>query len=95
MSKTNERLTVGTGNFSMVIDEDVLAKMMLLKECSYMQEQIDEVIGKIIHIYQESSFEGDFLKSDEAMKILSLLHDIKRDYKFLTSIDIRQNETVE
>ena len=95
MSNTNERLTVGTGNFSMVIDEDVLSKMMLLKECSYMQEQIDEVIGKIINIYQESSFEGDFLKSDEAMKILSLLHDIKRDYKFLTSVDIRQNETGE
>lgn len=91
MSKTNERLTVGTGNFSMVIDEDVLAKMKLLTECDYMQEQIDEVIGKVIHIYQESAFEGDFLKPDEAMKILSLLHDIKLDYKFLTTLDIRQN----
>ena len=58
-----------------------------------MQEQIDEVIGKIINIYQESSFEGDFLKSDEAMQILSLLHDIKLDYKFLTSLDIEEMES--
>ena len=90
--KNTSGMTIGVGKYSIGLNENIMQRLQLLSECGYMIEQLDMVVGVIVDIFQESDFEGQFLSAEQSMKIISLINDVKKDYKFLTTLDVKTNE---
>ena len=90
--KNTNGMTIGVGKYSIGLNESIMQRLQLLSECGYMIEQLDMVVGVIVDIFQESDFEGQFLSAEQSMKIISLINDVKKDYKFLTTLDVKTNE---
>ena len=90
--KNTSGMTIGVGKYSIGLNESIMQRLQLLSECGYMIEQLDMVVGAIVDIFQESDFEGQFLSAEQSMKIISLINDVKKDYKFLTTLDVKTNE---
>ena len=89
--KNTSGMTIGVGKYSIGLNESIMQRLQLLSECGYMIEQLDMVVGAIVDIFQESDFEGQFLSAEQSMKIISLINDVKKDYKFLTTLDVKTN----
>lgn len=87
MNKTK----VSVGEYSMVLTEDILAKMVLLKECEYMVEDLEKIIKRFIELFQGQFDFGDILPADECMRFISTLHEAKKDYTFLSGLEVEKH----
>ena len=85
----DKKIAVGVGTHTIELSDDIMKQLRLLKDCSYMQEQLDEMVAKIVEVYQEGISDREYISSDECMKMISLIYDVKRDYKFLCSLNIK------
>ncbi|MBQ6227709.1 MAG: hypothetical protein IJK08_03980 [Prevotella sp.] len=91
MSKpvTLETPTLRMGRYEMSVTEDVLQRLELLCDSDYMEGYLDEIITRIVDIYEGQDTPGDILTSDDAMHIISTLHAARKDYRFLCSMNVR------
>lgn len=89
---SNERMTITVSGYSIELDESILAKLMLLTECSYMREDLERIISKFIELYQGEYDFGDIIPAEECMRYISTLHEVKKDYHFLTGLKVKKAE---
>ena len=85
-NKMTENVTIGVGQYKIELNEEILKRMLLLCQCDYMSECLENIEGQIVSIWQES--EEQYINAKDWMNIISLLHDIRNDYKFVTSLKI-------
>ncbi len=85
---------VGVGKFRIGLNEEILKRLLILSECDYMQASLEELTGKIVDIYNENDTTGGVPKGcltpEICMDLISLIYDIKNDYKFLCSLNVEQ-----
>lgn len=93
MSKTvcPETATLRIGKYEMSVTEDVLRHLELICDSDYMEGYLDEIITRIVDIYEGQDSPGDILTADEAMHIISTLHAARKDYRLLCSMDVRRD----
>ena len=87
----NNTTKVGVAGHVIELNQEILHKLCLLQECDYMAEELDKVIGFIVEQYQESTVGRANVNAEEAMRMVALLTDMKRDYAFLSSIKVEEN----
>lgn len=85
-NKMKDNVSIGVGQYKIELNEEILKRMLLLSQCDYMSECLENIEGQIVSIWQES--EEQYINAKEWMNIISLLHDIRNDYKFVTSLKI-------
>ena len=81
---------VGICGHTIELNEGILHKLCLLSESEYMAQGLDKVIEFIIEIYKISCFENIIVNEEEAMTMLALISDVKKDYAFLSSLKIEE-----
>ena len=93
MSKTVtlDATTLRMGKYEMSVTEDVLQHLELICDSDYMEGYLDEIITRIVDIYEGQDTPGDILTSEDAMHIISTLHAARKDYRFLCSMDVRRD----
>ena len=81
-------MKIGVGSRNIELNEELLRRLSIISESEYMQEQLDEVIEKIVYVYQEGLVDREYISAKEGMTMISLIFDVKRDYKFLSQLKI-------
>ena len=64
----------------------------MLEECSYMEEDLQRVIDKIIELYEGEYNFGEIISAEESMNMIVTLYEAKKDYQFLTQLKIEKND---
>lgn len=82
----NEEMKVGIGQYNIVLTEEILARLQVLAECDYMADDLEKVVSKVIELYQGTYEFGDIISAEDSMRIISTLHEAKKDYRFITSL---------
>ena len=79
MSKpvTLETPTLRMGRYEMSVTEDVLQRLELLCDSDYMEGYLDEIITRIVDIYEGQDTPGDILTSDDANLISGINESIR------------------
>ena len=85
---------IGVGAYKIGLNEEILKKLLILSECEYMQELLEELCRKIVDDYNDSEEILDRANPKQSMEAISLIYDIKADYKFLSSLKIEQESVL-
>ena len=85
---------IGVGAYKIGLNEEILKKLLILSECEYMQELLEELCMKIVDDYNESEAMTTKANPEQSMNAISLIYDIKADYKFLASLKIEQESVL-
>ena len=85
---------IGVGAYKIGLNEEILKKLLILSECEYMQELLEELCMKIVDDYNESEAMTTKANPGQSMNAISLIYDIKADYKFLASLKIEQESVL-
>lgn len=91
MSDTTTK--VGVGNYTIGLSEDILKRMLMLSECTYMEEDLNRIIERIIELYEGDFDFGDIIPAEDAMRMIATLHEVRKDYRFLTSLSVAETPT--
>lgn len=84
-------IKVGVGNYSIILNEDIMHRLDILKDCQYMKDDLNKVIDTIIELYNEMEGIADLNDIKKCMQMISTLHEAQKDYAFLSSLII-ENE---
>ena len=85
-----ESMKVEIGQYNIVLTEEILARLQVLAECDYMAEDLEKVVSKVIELYQGAYDFGDIISAEDSMHIISTLHEAKKDYRFITSLNVKK-----
>ena len=85
---------IGVGAYKIGLNEEILKKLLILSECEHMQELLEELCMKIVDDYNESEARTTTANPGQSMNAISLIYDIKADYKFLASLKIEQESVL-
>ena len=92
--KTNEQTTkIGVGCYSIELNEAIMRRMEMMKDCGYMIDDLQKIITKIVELYQGEWDFGEIISAEDSMRMIATLHEAKKDYAFLTSLNV-QKDTV-
>ena len=88
MSKNN--MKVGVGEYSIILNEEIMHRLSMLKDCGYMINDISKVIDAVIEIYNSSETYGEIIPAIDGMALISTLHEAQKDYAFLSSLVVEK-----
>lgn len=90
----DNKMNIGIGRYKLEMTEETLLRLKMLEECSYMEEDLQRVIDKIIELYEGEYNFGEIISAEESMKMIVTLYEAKKDYQFLTQLKIEKNDAV-
>ena len=85
---------IGVGAYKIGLNEEILKRLLILSECEYMIEQLEDLCSKIVNVYNENEGRQGVFNNENSMEAISLIYDIKADYKFLTSMKVTKDDVL-
>ena len=92
---TNVKTKVAMGAYTISLSEDVLQRFEQLKDSTYMIEDLNRIIDRIIELYQGDYDFGDIIPAEDCMRMINTLHEAKKDYTFLTALNVDKTSSEE
>lgn len=91
----SNKMKIGVGAYTIGLNEDIMQRLSNMSECEYMIEDLEKIISKIIDLWQGIYEFGELISAEESMMMINTLHEAKKDYRFLTSLEITKNSVFE
>lgn len=92
---STNKMKIDLGTYSMEIDESILSRLAVLKECEYMVDDLTAIIERIIELFQGQYDFGDIISAQDSMVFINTLHAAKKDYAFLATLNIEKSSVFE
>ena len=86
----NKKTKVVVGIHTIELSESILHRLSLLKDCGYMMDEMDKAISFIIEIYQGNMDYGENISAEDAMAMIIVLNEVKKDYAFLSTLKVEK-----
>ena len=88
-------MKIGVGAYTIGLNDEIMQKLSNMSECEYMIEDLEKIISKIIDLWQGIYEFGELISAEESMRMINTLHEAKKDYAFLTSLNISKENVFE
>ena len=91
----NVKTKVAMGSYTISLSEDILQRFEQLKDSTYMIEDLNRIIDRIVELYQGDYDFGDIIPAEDCMRMINTLHEAKKDYTVLTALNVEKTSSEE